>query len=155
MNQYSGVLIPIVAMLIPIVAIIGGVYNQVQTRRLMADQRMTMIARGVPLAEIDAFLKTQSDDGDGGVKDPMRSLASARRAAAVLISVGLGLIAFFLVFGLVMLTQISRTAGWALLGCSGAGLIPAAIGVGFLFDYNMQKREMSRFGLELDQKPLR
>ncbi len=29
------------------------------------------------------------------------------------------------------------------------GLIPLAIGVGFLIDYNLQKRDLSRFGLEV------
>jgi hypothetical protein len=28
------------------------------------------------------------------------------------------------------------------------GLIPLAIGVGFLIDYNLQKRDLAHFGLE-------
>ena len=135
-------------MFIPIVAIVGGIYSQIHASRMRSDQRMALIARGVPLAEIDAFMKTQPEDGERAVKDPMRSLANARRAATVLISVGIGLLVFFIVFGLVALYHIDTTAGWALLGCSGAGLIPLAIGIGFLFDYKLQKREMSRFGLE-------
>jgi hypothetical protein len=31
------------------------------------------------------------------------------------------------------------------------GLIPLAIGVGFLIDYKLQKRDLSRFGLEIGQ----
>jgi hypothetical protein len=34
-----------------------------------------------------------------------------------------------------------------LIASSAAGLIPLAIGIGFLFDYNMQRRELSHFGL--------
>jgi hypothetical protein len=30
-----------------------------------------------------------------------------------------------------------------------AGLIPLAIGIGFIVDYQLQKRELSRFGLEI------
>jgi len=143
------VLIPIVALAIPIVAIVGGIVSQVHANRLKADTRMALIARGVPLAEIDAFLKTQPEDGERAVKDPMRSLGNARRAATVLIAVGVGLMAFFLIFGSVMLAKVNPTAGWALIACSAAGLIPLAIGIGFVFDYNMQKRELSRFGLEV------
>ena len=146
----EGVLIPIVALAIPIVAIVGGIANQMHAARLKADQRMALIGRGVPLAEIEAFLKTQPDPGEQPVKDPMRSLGNARRTAMVLIPLCIGLMAFFLLFGTVMLTKVNTTAGWALIACSAAGLIPLAIGIGFLIDYNMQKREMARFGLELE-----
>jgi hypothetical protein len=29
------------------------------------------------------------------------------------------------------------------------GIIPLAIGIGFFVDYNLQKRELSRFGVEV------
>ena len=48
-----------------------------------------------------------------------------------------------------MLTHVDKDAGWVLIAVSAAGLIPLAIGVGFLVDYNLQKRELSRFGLEI------
>jgi hypothetical protein len=152
MNEYSGILIPIVALLIPIVAIIAAAYNQAQQRRLRSDQQMAMIARGVPLAEIEAFMQRTApvDQEERPIKDPMRSLANARRTATVLISLGIGLISFLLIFGGVMFAHVNQTAGWALIACSAAGLIPLAIGIGFLFDYNLQKRELSRFGLEVE-----
>jgi hypothetical protein len=36
------------------------------------------------------------------------------------------------------------------LTVAAAGFIPLAIGVGFFIDYNLQKRELSRFGLEVE-----
>jgi hypothetical protein len=36
------------------------------------------------------------------------------------------------------------------LTVAAAGLIPLAIGIGFFIDYNLQKRELSRFGLEVE-----
>lgn len=152
MNQYSGFLIPIVAMLVPIVAIIAGAYGQVEQRRIKAEQQMALIARGVPLAEVEAFFRRTSPvtTDDRPVRDPQRSLRNARRTATVLISLGAGLTLFFLIFGAVMYAHVSVTAGWALIASSAAGLIPLAIGVGFLFDYNMQKREVSQFGLEVE-----
>lgn len=151
MHDLSPILIPALAMLIPIVAIISGAAVQVQQRRLRADQQMAMIARGVPLAEIEAFMQRTSpvDQNDRPIKDPMRSLGNARRTATVLVSLGVGLIVFFLLFGFVMLHHVDKDAGWVLIAVSAAGLIPLAIGIGFLFDYNLQKREMSRFGLEI------
>ncbi len=151
MNQYSGVLIPIVALLIPIVAIISAAFTQAHQRRLRADQQMAMIARGVPLAEIEAFQQRTApvDTEDRPIKDPMRSLSNARRTAMVLIPLGIGLTAFFLIFGSIMLQHVDKDAGWVLIAVSAAGLIPLAIGVGFLIDYNLQKRELSRFGLEV------
>jgi hypothetical protein len=100
-----------------------------------------MIARGVPLADIEKMLGT-GDEEKPAVKDPLRSLGNARRAGIVLVSVGAGLILFFLV-----LTAILHVR--EVLAGAAAGLIPLAIGVGFFIDYNLQKRELSRFGLEV------
>lgn len=148
-------IIPVVAMFIPIVAIIAGAYSRAHSQRMRADQTMAMIARGVPLAEIEAFQKRQPAEGRArGVQDPMRSLGNARRTATVLISLGVALFAFFIVFGLIALHHIDQTAGWAMIACSGTGLIPLAIGIGFLFDYRMQQRELTRFGLEVGDDKL-
>ena len=100
-----------------------------------------MVARGMSAADIDALLGTVEEDGKS-VKDPLRSLANARRTAIVLISIGLGVT----VFGL-LLTWIVQQHD--VLVVAAAGLIPLAIGVGFLVDYRMQSRELSRFGLEV------
>jgi hypothetical protein len=35
------------------------------------------------------------------------------------------------------------------LAGAAVGIIPLAIGIGFFVDYNLQKRELSRFGLEV------
>jgi len=142
----SPFIVPVVAMLIPIVAIVGGILSQMQSSRLRADQRMAMLARGLPLAEVEAVLK--SPESNGAPKDPMRSLGNARRAAIVLISVGLGLIVFFFVLDAIL--QVREV-----LAGAAAALIPLAIGIGFLIDYNLQKRDLSRFGLEIAADPHR
>lgn len=140
----SPFIIPVVAMLIPIVAIISGIWGQAHARRIKADQRMAMLARGLPLAEIEAVLGSSADDDhQPRANDPLSSLGRARRAATVLISVGLGLILFFC-----LLEQILRER--EVLSGAAAGLIPLAIGIGFLVDYSLQKRELARFGLEVE-----
>jgi hypothetical protein len=35
------------------------------------------------------------------------------------------------------------------LAGAAVGLMPLAVGVGFLIDYHLQKRDLSRFGLEV------
>jgi hypothetical protein len=143
MQSLVPILIPIVALLIPIFAIVGGIVSQMHANRLKADQRMAMLARGIPIAEIEAVLNTASAaESNGRTKDPMRSLGNARRAAIVLISVGLGLVVFF--FLLEVILQVREV-----LAGAAAGLIPLAIGIGFLIDYNLQKRDLARFGLEI------
>jgi hypothetical protein len=137
--------VAIAAMLIPIVAIIGGIWGKAHADRLKADQRMALLARGHSLAEIEAVLKTENDvyGSSRPEKDPLRSLGNARRTAVVLISTGLGLIAFFSALAFVV-GNPKVFAGAAV------GLIPLLIGLGFVVDYQLQKRELSRFGLEID-----
>lgn len=139
---WSPYIIPVVAMLIPIVAIIGGIWSHVHQTRVNADQRMAMIARGMSVEEMERLLGKPGDEMRPP-KDPLRGLSNARRAGIVLVSVGVGLIAFFL-----LLTAILQVH--EVLSGAAAGLIPLAIGIGFFIDYHLQKRELSRFGLEVD-----
>jgi hypothetical protein len=124
-----------------IVAIVSGIWLDGHKRRIKSEERIAMIARGVPLAEIEKMLGP-GDEEKRPVKDPLRSLANARRAGIVLVSVGAGLILFFIV--LTAILQVREV-----LSGAAAGLIPLAIGVGFFVDYNLQKRELARFGLEV------
>src|SRR5882757_7793295 len=128
---FSPFIVPVAGCLVGAVAIISGIWLDGHKRRMKSEERIAMIARGVPLADIEKMLGT-GDEEKPPAKDPLRSLSNARRAGIVLVSVGAGLI----LFGLV-------------LTVAAAGLIPLAIGVGFFIDYNLQKRELSRFGLEV------
>jgi hypothetical protein len=136
----SPFIVPVAGCAVGAVAIVSGIWFEAQQRRNKAEQRMAMIARGVPIAEIERLLG--SGDEEKRVRDPLRSLGNARRTGIVLVSVGLGLILFF-----VALSVIVRERD--VLAGSAAGIIPLAIGIGFFIDYNLQKRELSRFGLEI------
>jgi hypothetical protein len=133
--------IPIGAFAVAIVAIISGVVGDTQRQRLKAEQRMAMVARGMPADDIDKLLTKATVDGKP-VKDPMQSLANTRRTAIVLISSGIGLALFFIVLAFIV-GQRDVLAGAAV------GLMPLAVGVGFVIDYHLQKRDLSRFGLEV------
>ena len=137
---FSPFIVPVAGCLVAIVAIVSGIWLDGHKRRMRSEERIAMIARGVPLADIEKMLGPGVEEKPA--KDPLRSLSNARRASIVLVSVGVGLILFFLV-----LEEILHVR--EVLAGAAAGLIPLAIGVGFFIDYHLQKRELSRFGLEV------
>ena len=143
----SPFIVPLGAFLVAIVAIVSGIVGQANARRLKAEQRMAMVQRGMTAEQIDLVLRSTRDDG-GEIKtrDPLRSLANARRTGVILVSIGVGII----LFG-TLLAAIERDR--ETLVVSACGLIPLAIGIGFFVDYHLQKRELARFGLEVAADP--
>jgi hypothetical protein len=152
---WSPYIVPIAVFVWMAVVGVAKIIGQTQTRRIEADQRMVMLQRGMTPEQIATVLQParENDDEEERVvktKDPLRSLANARRAAVVLASIGIGLA----IFGFVLSTILQVRE---VLAVSAAGLIPLAIGIGFFVDYGLQTRELARFGLEVaaDQPPNR
>jgi hypothetical protein len=139
---FSPFIVPVAGCAVGIVAIVSGIWFEAQKRRLRSEERMAMLARGVPIAEIESLHASVEEQEKPKVKDPIRSLGNARRTGIVLVSVGIGLSLFFITLCFI-LQERDVLAGAAV------GLIPLAIGIGFFVDYNLQKRELSRFGLEV------
>jgi Flp pilus assembly protein TadB len=140
---HSPFIIPLGAFVVAIVAIAGGIWSDTQNKRIRADQRMAMLARGMSVEDIEKALG-KVNDVDKAPKDPLRSLSNARRAGILLVSSGIGIMLFF-----IALTVIVNERD--VLSGAAVGLIPLCIGIGFFVDYNLQKRELSRFGMEIDQ----
>ncbi len=140
---HSPFIVPLGAFAIAIVAIIGGLWSDIHTKRIRADQRMAMLARGMSVDDIEKVLGRVREE-ERPPKDPLRSLSIARRTGIILVSSGIGLIIFFIALTIIV-SERDVLAGAA------AGLIPLTIGIGFFVDYNLQKRELSRFGMEIDQ----
>ncbi|MBS1799065.1 MAG: hypothetical protein JSS95_04485 [Acidobacteria bacterium] len=140
---FTPFIIPLGAFAVAIVAIVAGIWSDIHNKRIRADQRMAMLARGMSVEDIEKVLG-KPNEVDRAPKDPLRSLSNARRAGIVLVSSGIGLILFFTTLRYIV-SERNVLAGAA------AGLIPLAIGIGFFIDYHMQKRELSRFGMEIDQ----
>jgi Domain of unknown function (DUF6249) len=135
-------IVPLGAFAVAIVAVVAGIWSQAHAVRVKAEQRLAMLARGMSIADIEQLLGSGQDEKKAP-KDPLRSLGNARRAGIILVSIGVGLMLFF-----VALTAI--IGEHEILSGAAVGLIPLAIGIGFFVDYNLQKRELSRFGLEVD-----
>lgn len=140
----SPFVVPVAGCLVGIVAIVAGIWLQAQKRTLKAQERIAMISRGLPLQEIERLMG--SVDDSGRVRDPLRGLGWARRAGIVLVSTGIGLSLFFVTLSVVLHERDVLTG-------AAIGIIPIAIGIGFFIDYHMQKRELSRYGLELGAEP--
>ena len=119
----------------------SGIYSDMRGKELRSQERIAMLNRGVPLAEIERMSATANEQ-EKKVRDPLRSLSNARRTAIVLLSVGVGLA----VFGALLAFILEQRD---VMVVSAVGVINLAIGAGFLIDYNMQKRELARFGMEV------
>jgi hypothetical protein len=143
---FSPFIVPVAGCMVGIVAIVSGIWFEAQKRRLRSEERMAMVARGVPIAEIEKLHASVEDQEKPKMKDPLRSLGNARRTGIVLVSVGVGLTLFFIVLSMVLQER-------DVLSGAAAGIIPLAIGIGFFIDYNLQKRELARFGLEVGAEP--
>jgi hypothetical protein len=134
----SPFMVPLGAFLVGIVAIVSGIAGGAYKQRLKTEQRLAMLARGMSAGEIEKVL-----NADGrAARDPIQGLASTRRTAIVLISTGVGIMLSFLVLAWIVNDHEVLSGG-------AFGLIPLSIGVGFFVDYNLQKRDLSRFGLEV------
>jgi Flp pilus assembly protein TadB len=147
----SPFIVPIAVFAWLAIAGIAQVIGSVHKRRIQADERMAMLQRGMSVDQINQLI-TPTDkyiaEELAKTRDPLRSLANARRAGVILVSIGIALS----IFGL-LLAAILQVA--PVLAVAASGIIPLAIGIGFFVDYALQKRELARFGLEVaaDQPP--
>jgi hypothetical protein len=123
-----------------------GIYSEMDQKRLRSQERMTLLARGMSIDDIERLQRqVQNED----VSDPVRTMNNIRRTAMILFGSGVGIVAFGLLFAAIMQLRV-------LLIVPAAGIIPVAIAIGFWIDYKMQARDLARFGLEVDtQNPAR
>jgi hypothetical protein len=123
-----------------------GIYSEMDQKRLRSQERMTLLARGMSIDDIERLQRqVQTED----VADPVRTMNNIRRTAMILFGSGAGILVFGLLLASILQVRV-------LLIVAAAGIIPIAIGIGFWIDYKMQARDLARFGLEVDtQNPAR
>ncbi len=136
--HWSPFMVPLGAFLVGIVAIVSSLAGGAYKQRLKTEQRLAMLARGMTAGDIEKVLSAEGKTA----KDPLQALGSTRRTAIVLISTGLGIMLSFLLLAWIV-NEHEVLSGGAF------GLIPLCIGIGFFIDYTLQKRDLSRFGLEV------
>jgi hypothetical protein len=133
------VAVPMGAFAVAIVGIISGSVSQAHSRRVKAEERMALIARGIPLAEIERLMGADHNNHERLPRSPVARMRGSRTTALVLIGVGLGLS----LFG-AMLASIERDH--EVLVVAAVGIIPLALGIAFFVDYRLQKEEVERLG---------
>jgi hypothetical protein len=117
-----------------------GIYSEMHQRRMRSQERMTLLARGMSVEDIERLQRqVQNEDAS----DPVRTMNAIRRTAMILFGSGTGIVLFGLLLAAILQTRV-------LLIVAAAGLIPVAIGAGFWIDYKMQARDLALFGLEVD-----
>jgi Flp pilus assembly protein TadB len=119
---------------------VAGIYSEMDQRRLRSQERMTLLARGMSVDDIERMQRQAANED---AADPLRTLNNIRRTAMILLACGIGIIVFGLLLAAILQLRV-------LFIVPAAGLIPFAIGIGFFVDYKMQARDLARFGLEVD-----
>jgi uncharacterized protein DUF6249 len=118
MGDVGAGLIGLVAVVLFLGIPMAGMYTYFRVRKLKTDERMAAIARGVSVP----------------FEEPIAPSARSRKNAILLISGAVGYIAAFgLIAGIVHEPETWTAAAF--------GLIPLSIGVGYLLDFTITRRE--------------
>jgi hypothetical protein len=137
---FSPFIVPVAGCLMILGLGVAGIYSEIDQKRIRSQERMTLLARGVSIDDIERIQRQAADDD---AIDPVRTLNNIRRTAMILFGSGIGIVLFGLLLAIILQMRV-------LLIVAAAGLIPLAVGVGFFVDYKMQARDLARFGLEVD-----
>lgn len=129
--------VPVAGCLMVLGIVVAGIWSGVRTREIQSRERLEAIARGVPIPPTPEELAITHGKPSANVA---RRRANIRLAGVVLLSTAAGLVLFFVALAII-LQQRNVLCGAAV------GLVPLAIGVGFLVDTRMQSREMESAGL--------
>lgn len=119
---FLGVMIPIIALMIPIVAIVGALWYQAHQTRLTHDTIRLLAEKGQP---IPPQLFTHCGRTFGSAGDEKRSPAGALRRGIITTATGIGL---------TLMLYFMRPDDWLWA----VGLIPLFIGLGHLLVWKLQ-----------------
>ncbi len=123
-----------------------SIWARVRSQEMKSQERLARIAHGLPVEpdwhEATVRGATAATGGPGAevarLRGKLNDGSGARRAGVVLVSIGAGLILFFLALAIILRVLPVLSGG-------AAGLIPFAMGVGFLVDARLKKREFDRY----------
>ena len=136
----SANVVPVAGTFMILGIVVAGIWSGVRNREMRSQERLAAIAKGIPIEPTwdEAMMRnaTQPCAAPQGFARPNDG-AGARRAGIVLVSAGIGLIGFFAALAAI-LRQRDVLSGTAI------GIIPVAIGIGFLIDARLRKAEFDR-----------
>ena len=129
---FSPFIVPVAGCLMILGIVAVSMWSGVRNREIQARERLEAIARGVPVPPTPEELAIMHGKPTTDLK---RRRANIRLTGVVLVAAAVGLILFFVMLAAV-LQQRNVLCGAAV------GLIPLAIGGGFLIDTKIQTREI-------------
>jgi hypothetical protein len=140
MNHWvdSPFIVPVAAFAMVIGIVLIKAITGYKLRKLRSQERLAAIEKGVPLPE-EPGSEISADEMMGRKRaySPEEQAARQRSKGIVLTAVGVGAVLFFLVLAHV---QQERDV----LSGAAASLIPLAIGVGFLIDARIRRKELKK-----------
>jgi Domain of unknown function (DUF6249) len=128
----SPFIVPVAGCLMVLGIVAVSVWAGIRSREIQSRERLEAIARGVPVPPTPEELAILHGRPTLDLK---RRRANIRLAGVVLVSVGIALVVFFIALAAVVQERDVLCGG-------AAGLIPLAIGAGFLIDTKIQTREI-------------
>ncbi len=139
----SPFVVPVAGCIMVLGIIVASIWSGARTREIQAQERLSAIARGIPLPP--TLEELAIIHGKPSV-DATRRRGSVRRAGIVLLGCAAGLILFFVALASVL--QVRNVL------CGAAvGLIPLGIGVGLLIDARIQTRELEEAAYKSQSSP--
>lgn len=128
----SPFIVPVAGCAMVLGIVVAGIWSGIRTREIQSRERLEAIARGVPIPPTPEELAITHGKPAASLT---RRRANIRLAGIVLLATAVGLILFFCGLAAVLKER-------DVLCGAAVGLIPLAIGVGFLIDTKIQSREM-------------
>ncbi|MDR3735099.1 MAG: hypothetical protein P4L10_06115 [Acidobacteriaceae bacterium] len=135
MSDWSGspFVVPIGAFIAWFGVVAVKTISRYQVRKLQSQERLAAIEKGLPVAPEDPSIieKTFGERESSRPSNPLRRIGYLRTSGIVCISVGVGLVLFFMALAHIIQEHM------VLCGAA-TGIIPLAIGAGLLLDARMQ-----------------
>lgn len=140
----SPFIIPVAGCVMILGMSVASMWAKVRSEEIRSHERLARIAQGLPVepAWVEEPVRTAGPAPAGrpvpvASRQQVNDGGKARRAGVVLVSIGVGLIGFFAV--LAVIVQVREV-----LSGAAVGVVPLAIGIGFLVDARLKRQEYER-----------
>ena len=130
----SPFIVPVAGTVMILGIVLGGIWSGVRTREMQSQERLAAIAKGLTPPPSPEELALGQLPREMNLN---RQRQNSQRAGLVLAFTGVGIS----IFGLFLAWILQERD---VLAVTAAGLIPLAIGVGFLVDARLKSRELAR-----------
>jgi hypothetical protein len=128
----SPFIVPVAGCAMVLGIVVAGIWSGIRNREIQSRERLEAIARGVPIPPTPEELAITHGRPTASLA---RRRANIRLTGVVLLASAVGIVLFFVALAAILAER-------DVLSGAAVGLIPLAIGIGFLIDTRVQTREM-------------